>query len=91
MCKIDTSIEGFKYAGINLTEHQYEDLLKLNVHIITSENGQEIPIFTIMMTLKILGLLPAEMVNNVSGDNCYNNSNNDFPEQFQRKFGKIKN
>ena len=91
MNRIDTSIEGFRYVGINLTEQQFEDLTDLNILIMTNEHRQNIPVFNIMLVLKILGLLPPEMINEESGDNGDNNSNSDFKEQISRKFGRPRN
>ncbi len=44
MEKIDTSIDGFRYVGINLTQEQYEDLCCLNM-LLMGENRKNIPVF----------------------------------------------
>ncbi len=88
MRRIDTSIEGFRYVGINITDKQYEDLCDLNALILMNEHRQKIPVFNTMLVLKILGLLPAEMVNNISHDKSNNDTNEDINETLQRKFGK---
>lgn len=90
MNSIDTSIDGFKYVGINLSEEQYNDLRDLNELILTNEHRQNIPVFNTMIVLKILGLLPSEMINNERDDNSYNNSDYNVNESLERKFGKIK-
>ncbi len=87
--KIDTSKEGFKYVGINLTDRQYEDLQDLNALILMNEHRQKIPVFNIMLVLKVLGLLPPEMINEIGDNQSNNNFNDDSDERFQRKFGKI--
>ena len=89
MSRIDTSIDGFRYVGINLTEQQYTDLCDLNMLILADEHRQKIPVFNTMLVLKVLGLLPPEIVNEVSDSQADNNTNNDFTELLQRKFGKI--
>jgi hypothetical protein len=87
--QIDTSRKGFEYVGINLTEKQYEDLKTLNAMILMDEHRQNIPVFNTMLVLKILGLLPSEMVRNVSNSNSDDNTNNDFNNYLERKFGKV--
>lgn len=88
--RIDTSIDGFKYVGINLTKQQFEDLCALNMLIMCNENRKNIPVFNTMLVLKTLGLLPPEMINEI-GDKQRNGDFNDGSEEsFQRKFGKIK-
>ena len=72
---IDTSVEGFRYVGINLTEKQYQD---------------SIPVFNMMVLLKILGLLPPEMICEVGNNQTGNDGGDDFREEFQRKFGKYR-
>lgn len=90
MKKIDTSIEGFRYAGIKLTEQQYEDLRDLNTLILMNEHRQNIPVFNIMLVLKILGLLPPEMVCDSRNSQSDNNSNTNINEMLESKFGKFK-
>lgn len=81
---IDTSIDGFRYIGINLTQEQFEDLQTLNL-LMTSKDRNNIPVFNIMIALKIMGLLKSETTSECSD----NKSNNDFDDVFQRKFGRI--
>lgn len=81
---VDTSINGFKYVGINLTDKQYKDLCDLNLLLI-GDNRKDIPVFNIIMVLKVLGLLPSEMINEESNNQCNDNIDNDI----QHKFGKI--
>lgn len=90
MNSIDTSIDGFKYVGINLSEEQYNDLRDLNELILTNEHRQNIPVFNTMIVLKILGLLPSEMISNERDGNSNGNSDYKVNESLERKFGKIK-
>lgn len=87
--EIDTSIEGFRYVGINLTKEQYQDLVALNISLIGGERDY-IPVFNMMILLKILGLLPPEMICDAADNQTGNDGCDDFQEEFQRKFGKYK-
>ena len=89
MEKIDTSIDGFRYVGINLTQEQYEDLCFLNM-LLMGENRKNIPVFNTMIVLKTLGLLPEEMLCDNSCDNTSGNTYEEVYQSFQRKFGKVK-
>lgn len=89
MAYIDTSIKGFEYIGVKLTDKQYEDLLKLNMLILSNEHRKKIPVFNTVIVLKILGLLPPEMINDKTGYDGDNNTDKDFKEYLQRKFGKV--
>ena len=93
MPRIDTSIEGFEYVGIKLTEEQYEDLCQLNI-LMKSDDRKDIPVFNIMIVLKTLGLLPVEMMYD-KGSECSSNCSTDYSDNniynsIQRKFGKFK-
>lgn len=89
MNRIDTSIQGYKYIGIKLTEQQFKDLNDLEILVGMNEHRQKIPVFNTMAVLKVLGLLPPEMIYDVSHDNANNNSNENINEALQRKFGKV--
>lgn len=89
MGRIDTSIDGYKYIGINLTEQQFEDLNDLETLIGMNEHRQKSPVFNTMAVLKALNLLPAEMVDDVSHDNTNDNAHKNINEALQRKFGKV--
>lgn len=89
MNRIDTSIEGFRYVGINLTEQQFEDLCDFNALIMANEHRQNIPVFNIILVLKVLGLLPKEMLCDNSSGNAGCNSYEDIQESLQCKFGKV--
>ena len=84
MSRIDASIEGFRYVGINITEQQYNDLCDLNHLIQMNESRKEMPVFNIMLVLKVLGLLPSEML----FENQKNLEEN-YAESLQRKFGRV--
>ena len=87
MKTIDTSIEGFRYAGINLSTEQFEDLCNINLQMRSEEN---IPVFNIMVLLKVLGLLPPEMVNEEGDNKGDNNFDDDFENRFEKRYGKRK-
>lgn len=86
---IDTSVEGFRYVGINLTEKQYQDLVALNISLMSGKRDS-IPVFNMMVLLKILGLLPPEMICEVGNNQTGNDGGDDFREEFQRKCGKYR-
>ena len=89
MNRIDTSIKGYEYIGIKLTEQQFKDLNDLEMIIGMNEHRRKIPVFNTMAVLKLMGLLPPEMVCDVSRDNANNNSDENVNETLQRKFGKV--
>lgn len=86
--KIDTSIDGFRYVGINLTEEQFEDLQTLNL-LMQTKDRKKIPVFDIMLMLKIMGLLNPEVVNDCGGNDSDCDTNDNVNDSFQRKFGRI--
>lgn len=88
MSKIDTSIDGFEYVGIHLTEEQFSDLQTLNI-LMQEKDRRDIPVFNMMVLLKILGLLPENMGSNNSTDNNTDNTNNSNDNLLERKFGRI--
>lgn len=89
---IDTSMKGFEYIGVKLTEQQFQDLCLLNTILIgkNDEHRQNIPVFNAVLFLKILGLLPNEMLCDTSADDADSNPDCKISQSFQRKFGKIK-
>lgn len=85
--RVDTSQKGFEYVGIKLTDEQYQDLCLLNM------KWQEgyyklVPEMYILVLMKVLKLLPSEMlydnVDNLSADF----SNTSIKESTERKFGR---
>ena len=89
MNRIDTSIKGYEHIGIKLTEQQFKDLNDLEMLVGMNEHRQKIPLFNTMAVLKVLGLLPPEMICDVSHDRADNDSNENIKETLQRKFGKV--
>lgn len=86
---IDTSIEGFRHVGINLKKEQYQDLVALNISLMSGKRDS-IPVFNMMILLKILGMLPPEIICEVADNQTGDDSGDDFHEEFQRKFGKYR-
>lgn len=89
MSKIDTSIEGYKNIGINLSESQYEDMCNINF-MMQGETGRNIPIHCVLLTLKCLGLLPPELMCEVSDNESACNSEDVSNYEFQKRYGKLK-
>lgn len=85
MRRVDTSKDGFEYVGIKLTDKQFEDLCSLNQLIASDDYRKRVPVFNMVLVLKILGLLPEEMICN----EIESESDVDLEELLQRKFGKI--
>lgn len=83
MNRIDTSIEGYKYIGVNLSKEQFSDLFTINT-MMRSDTGKDIPVHGVLLVLKCLGLLPAELLCEISNDK----SDADIEEASQRKFGR---
>ena len=86
---VDTSQKGFEYVGIKLTEQQFRDLCDLNFLWIGNENRQLSPVFHILVLMKVLGLLPPEMVCDSRSNDTDNNSSSNIYETLERKFGKV--
>lgn len=86
--RIDTSIEGFRSVGINLTEEQYSNLQMLNVLILGNKHRQRVPVFNMVLALKFLGLLNPEMILNDSPDEITGDSEEDRKNRFKRKYGR---
>lgn len=87
--KIDTSIEGYKHIGINLSQSQLNDLLIINT-MMKEDTGKDIPVHCVLLTLKCLGLLPTELMCEVSNDKSADNSENISNHEFQKRYGKFK-
>lgn len=83
----DTSIEGYKKIGINLTQEQFDSLC--NINMIACNDGRNIPVHTILLVLKHLGLLPSELVCEVSDDKAADNAENIRHKEFQQRYGFI--
>lgn len=87
--KIDTSIEGYRYIGINLSQAQLDDLLVINT-MMKEDTGKDVPIHYVLLALKCLGLLPPELMCEVNNDKTADNSQNVSDYEFQKRYGKFK-
>lgn len=92
--EIDTSLEGYSYIGIKLSQEQLSDLAYINI-MMQSGAFDEIPVHAILLVMKTLGLLPTQMIDDKCSDNTSNNtgnsSNNNILDGFRRKFGRLIN
>lgn len=89
MAKFDTSKEALEEFGILLTDEQYSDLFIINLMMVGS-TGKISPIYCILLILKTLGLIPTKVVEDKTGENRNDDSDNNFQDCFQRKFGRFK-
>lgn len=89
MSEIDTSIDGYKYIGINLSQSQLDDLLIINT-MMKEDTGKDIPAHCVLLILKCLGLLPPELMCEVSNDKPADDSKNISDYEFQKRYGKFK-
>ena len=89
MNRVDISKKGYEYIGVKLTDKQFNDLNDLETLIGMNEHRQKSPVFNTVAVLKILGLLPPEMVYDVGNRDADNDSNENINESLQRKFGKV--
>lgn len=56
--KVDTSQKGFEYVGIKLSDEQFQDMCNLN--LLWANDRKDIPVFNMLVLMKVLGLLPSE-------------------------------
>lgn len=84
--RVDTSLKGFEHVGIKLTDKQFQDICDLN--LLWSNDRKDIPVFNALILLKVLGLLPPEMMCDSRSNDTDNNSTSDIYETLERKFGK---
>ena len=89
MNRIDTSIEGYKHIGINLSQKQLEDMAIINT-MMKEETGKDIPVHCVLLILKCLGLLPTKLVCEISDDKPADNTQNIRDYEFQKRYGKFK-
>ena len=89
MNRIDTSIEGYRYIGINLSQEQLNDLFTINT-MMKEGTGKDIPVHCVLLILKCLGLLPPELMCEVSNDKSADDSENVSDYEFQKRYGKFK-
>ena len=85
--RVDTSQKGFEYVGIKLTDKQFQDVCDLN--LLWSDERKDIPAFNMLVLMKVLGLLPPEMVCDSRSSDADNNSTSNVYETLERKFGKV--
>lgn len=86
---IDTSIKGYESIGVKLNQNQLDDLATINTMMI-GDTGKEIPIHCVLLTLKCLGLLPPELVCEVSNDKTTDNTKDIRQQEFEKRYGKLK-
>lgn len=67
--------------GIKLSDEQFQDMCNLN--LLWANDRKDIPVFNMLVLMKVLGLLPSEMMR----DNESDDSGDDI---YERKFGKIR-
>lgn len=89
MSKIDTSLVGYEFIGVNLTQEQLNDLGIIN-SMMKADIGKDIPVHCILLVLKCLGLLPTELMCEISNDKTADNSQNICDDKFQKRYGKFK-
>lgn len=89
MSRIDTSIDGYRYIGINLSQEQLDDLFTINT-MMKGDTGKDTPVHCVLLTLKCLGLLLTELMCEVSNDKSVDNSENISDHEFQKRYGKFK-
>lgn len=87
--KIDTSIAGYEYIGIKLTEEQIHDLTMINI-MLAGNTGKRTPVHCILLVLKVLGILPPELVSEVCNDEAADNTESVCKDEFEKRFGRIK-
>lgn len=86
---IDTSIDGYKHIGINLSQSQLNDLFIINT-MMKEDTGRNIPVHCVLLVLKCLGLLPPELMCEISDDKPADDSENVSDDKFQKRYGKFK-
>ena len=87
--RIDTSKEGFAKVGIKLTQKQFEDLCAINLAAL-SENYKGIPVFTIMLVLRTMGLIPTEFPEDKPTNDGNNQTDDNIPDEIHRLLGYYK-
>lgn len=85
--QFSTFKEDFENIGIHLTDEQYSDLCDINLFM---KGMPDIPVYNIMLVLKTLGLIPTEMKEQEADQDSNANINGSFQNEFNRKFGKLK-
>lgn len=87
--KVDTSISGYSFMGVQISQEQLSDLACIN-SMMRSGAMDDTPVHAIILVLKTLGLIPAKMINDESSSGSDDNADDNFKDCFQRKFGRFK-
>lgn len=85
--QFSTFKEDLENIGIRITDEQYSDLCEINLFM---KGMPDIPVYNILLILKILGLIPTEVPDKESGQESNGDSKKRLESEFERKFGKIK-
>lgn len=86
--KVDTSIDGYAYIGINISQEQLDDLMCINTMIRTG-TFDDVPVHAIILVLKTLGLIPTKTEDEISDNQTTNDSYDYFYNLCERKFGRF--
>lgn len=87
--KVDTSISGYSYMGVQISQEQLSDLTCINA-MMRSGSLDDTPVHAIILVLKTFGLIPAKVINDEGPDSGDDNADDNFKDCFQRKFGRFK-
>lgn len=82
--RLDTSKEALEKLGIKLTDEQYHNLCMVSLG--STAEHKNIPVFTILLVLKHLGILPKEL----TCDNGIENIGEKSQEWYNRMYGEMK-
>lgn len=85
--QFSTFKEDFENIGIHLTDEQYSDLCDINLFM---KGMPDIPVYNIILVLKTLGLIPSKMIEQEANQDSNANLDGSFQNEFNRKFGKLK-
>ena len=86
---IDTSLSGYSYMGVEISQEQLSDLACINT-MMRSGSLDDTPVHAIILVLKTFGLIPVKMINDEGSDSGDDNADDNFKDCFQRKFGRFK-
>jgi hypothetical protein len=81
---MDTSKDGLEYVGIHLSDKQFNDLGLLSMLTASGQRKSD-AIFDTLLVLKVIGLLPSEMIDKESDEQ----TDSDINDYIQKKFGRI--
>ena len=82
--RLDTSKEALEKLGIKLTDEQYHNLCMVSLGSMAEHKN--IPVFTMLLVLKLLGILTKEL----ACDNGIKNIEKGAQEWRNRMYGEIK-